>query len=299
MTAIMHKFEIAGLGKAPFKYVGNYTDVGPRVWEKDGIRYESGAPGQPMGTCDYCGQGIKFCFEIKSADGKKFVVGSDCVMKTHAKGDRVYSAVEQEVLRFKREARHANEKKKIAELREMLKDDAVREVLAGRPHPFKADDASVSLLSYADGGIDNNAWGTAARIRLYRGVKKVLKAAAAKVEAPKVEAPKVEAPKAAKRPVVLDITNTRGSAKKILRENLTGLGALLEGETVWIVDDALLLRGALTEEAVRGVLEDGLGEEENHAPIPAKFKTIRTAPIEVVEIKSPKTGKRGWRVVMG
>ena len=174
-----HKFEIAKLGLAPFKLVGNYTDVGPKVWVENGIRVESGAPGQPMGSCDYCGQGIKFCFKIKSADGKTFVVGSDCVMKTHAKGDRVYNEVEQAVLRQKRKARHANEAKKIEQLREMLADEAVRAVLADLPHPYKKDDPTASLLTYADRGIDSPIWGTAARLRLFRGVKKVM----ARVEA--------------------------------------------------------------------------------------------------------------------
>jgi hypothetical protein len=100
-------------------------------------------------------------------------------MKTHAKGDRVYNEVEQAVLRQKRKARHANEAKKIEQLREMLADEAVRAVLADSPHPHKKDDPTASLLTYADRGIDSEYWGTAARLRLFRGVKKVM----ARVEA--------------------------------------------------------------------------------------------------------------------
>lgn len=82
MTEKIHKFEEAGLGKAPFQVVGVHEERGPKVTYIDGIRCESGAPGQPVGTCDYCGTGIADCYEIRSSDGKEFVVGSDCVAKT-------------------------------------------------------------------------------------------------------------------------------------------------------------------------------------------------------------------------
>jgi hypothetical protein len=55
-----HRFEIAGLGAAPYK---NYKidDNG--------------------GRCDYCGQNLIYNFWIESADGHKFVVGSTCIKK--------------------------------------------------------------------------------------------------------------------------------------------------------------------------------------------------------------------------
>lgn len=74
-----HCFEKAGLGLAPFRCVGMHTEVGPRHLA-DGTQV--GAPGQPMGCCNYCGTGILYCFEIVAADGKAFIVGSDCVFKT-------------------------------------------------------------------------------------------------------------------------------------------------------------------------------------------------------------------------
>ena len=61
----MHIFEAAGLGKAPYTLIGQATG----------------------GTqCDYCGTHLIHQFHLKSADGKTFVVGCDCVEKT---GDRV------------------------------------------------------------------------------------------------------------------------------------------------------------------------------------------------------------------
>jgi hypothetical protein len=66
-----HKFEKAGLGLAPFRCVGVVEHF---------ITYPGGRT-QAAGTCDYCGTGIRFEYLIKSSDGNKFVVGSDCVEK--------------------------------------------------------------------------------------------------------------------------------------------------------------------------------------------------------------------------
>jgi len=70
-----HAFERAGLGLAPFRYAG--------MEEKVYVAFP-GAPAQPAGTCDYCGNGIKYCCHVKSADGKEFIVGTDCIEKVHS-----------------------------------------------------------------------------------------------------------------------------------------------------------------------------------------------------------------------
>ncbi len=71
---IYHKFEEAGLGKAPFRFVGCNT----------GIIYQAcpDAPVQPGSSCDFCGNAIMNEFWIEGADGKRFKVGCDCVKKT-------------------------------------------------------------------------------------------------------------------------------------------------------------------------------------------------------------------------
>lgn len=68
---------------APFRCVGVTKNV------------YSAAPGhsQPGGMCDYCGTGIMYEYRIVSADGRKFVVGSDCVDKVDAKLSRQVKAV--------------------------------------------------------------------------------------------------------------------------------------------------------------------------------------------------------------
>ncbi len=64
----LHPFEAANLGVGPFRCIGMVTK---RL-----------ASGQPAGTCQYCGNGILYCYRIRSADGREFVVGSDCVLRT-------------------------------------------------------------------------------------------------------------------------------------------------------------------------------------------------------------------------
>lgn len=96
--AAIHRFEAAGLGKAPFKWVGVSEQRGPIKRTINGIEVEVGSAGQPMGTCAFCGTGIAECHSIKSADGKTFIVGSDCVLKTGDKG------LKKEVSRLRTEA---------------------------------------------------------------------------------------------------------------------------------------------------------------------------------------------------
>jgi hypothetical protein len=69
----MHTFTAAGLGQAPFQYIGMFESVYVAC---------PGAPVQPAGSCDYCGNGIRYCFQIKSADGKISKVGCDCIKKS-------------------------------------------------------------------------------------------------------------------------------------------------------------------------------------------------------------------------
>lgn len=71
---LMHPFEKAGHGKAPFKCVGMTES-----WHGGGA---TGIPKKPGSCCDYCMTGIAYVFWIVSADGNRFKVGSDCVAKT-------------------------------------------------------------------------------------------------------------------------------------------------------------------------------------------------------------------------
>lgn len=110
-TTATHVFEAAGLGLAPFRYVGCYEDRGPHRFEQHGVTIEVGAPGQPMGTCAYCGQGIAICCSIESADGRRFTVGSECVAKT---GDAGLRKVQTDAAALRKTSQREREETRIS-----------------------------------------------------------------------------------------------------------------------------------------------------------------------------------------
>lgn len=139
--ATIHAFEKAGLGKAPFRYLGCRRLVGPiRMAQPDGTVLEVGAPGQPMGSCAYCFQGIAEIHSVKSADGKVFTVGCDCIRRVSEPGEPVLTKAEAASKKLRNEkarARHAAKAKcSKAELAELLADESVRGKLAALPSEF-------------------------------------------------------------------------------------------------------------------------------------------------------------------
>ncbi len=128
----MHVFERVGLGKAPFRCIGVFQDVGPHRYPgPGGVTIEIGAPGQAMGTCAHCGTGIADCYQIKSADGKKFVVGSSCVERTGDAGLIKSYKNSPEVRAFNRAKRAMLADKKASELALLIAQNS--ETLASIP----------------------------------------------------------------------------------------------------------------------------------------------------------------------
>jgi hypothetical protein len=101
-----HPWTRAGLGLAPFRFAGYYEDRGPRRWVEGGVEVVVGAPGQPMGVCSYCGQGIAHVYAVQSADGRRSTVGQDCIARLRAteESDRRLRA---EALLARRDAQRA------------------------------------------------------------------------------------------------------------------------------------------------------------------------------------------------
>ena len=127
----VHKFELAGLGTAPYAYLG--------CEHKVFVAYP-GAPEQPGGCCDYCGTGISYQFHLRSADGKKFKVGSDCILKVDS-STALRVAVETELQtrqREQREARAAVKRQKDGERIATAKANLllVAEIFRAQPHPY-------------------------------------------------------------------------------------------------------------------------------------------------------------------
>ncbi len=110
---MVHIFETAGLGKAPF-VLQRVTCEGS--------------------SCQFCNTPIVFRFYIKGIDGKEFFVGSDCVFKTNDTG--LKRVVEAEVKKRQAELRRIRDAAKLAAIRDRLTDPVVIAELAARPHPY-------------------------------------------------------------------------------------------------------------------------------------------------------------------
>jgi hypothetical protein len=116
-----HVFERSGFGKPPYRVVANYESKFAAC---------PGAPVKPGSSCDYCGTGIMDVYEIKSADGKRFKVGCECVLKTGDFGLR------REVNAFKRQAQHKRDDARIEQAFKVLDEKLeVRQLLEMTPHP--------------------------------------------------------------------------------------------------------------------------------------------------------------------
>lgn len=119
-----HVFETAKLGQAPYHYLG---------CEKAIYVACPGAPMQPGATCQYCGTGIMYKFWLQSADGKRFFVGSDCIIKSGDLG--LKNVIDADVKRLQKEVRDSRNQSLVETFEAFLKvnpDFWTRDV---RPHP--------------------------------------------------------------------------------------------------------------------------------------------------------------------
>lgn len=128
-TSAIHPFERAGLGRAPFRCVGFYES------KYQAIPGDPSCPIQPGSMCDYCAAGIMNVFVIKSADGKEFKVGCDCVAKTYdacakTELERDARRLRDEVNRRRTAYLNGRKDQRIAAA--LTKLETNREVLAGK-----------------------------------------------------------------------------------------------------------------------------------------------------------------------
>lgn len=134
----VHVFELVGLGKAPFRFVGFWQMPSKGMQESNPTAYQAALAEHPhptngmgIGSCHYCGTPIATHCLIESADGQRFFVGSDCVQKT---GDAGLAAG---LRKMKRDAnRERNEAKRRAltpTLSALVNENA--DLLVSLPHP--------------------------------------------------------------------------------------------------------------------------------------------------------------------
>jgi hypothetical protein len=132
----VHKFERAGLGKAPFRFVGVTDADSYGSSSVSGMSVVGTIGGCEVstrigGTCDYCGKAITDIYRIESSDGKRFNVGCDCADKC---GDRgIIVSVGAAANKIRTERAHARADAKIAAAVALL--PVAAEALRTMPHP--------------------------------------------------------------------------------------------------------------------------------------------------------------------
>lgn len=98
-TATAHPFELAGMGYGPYSFEGIHDIAEAREHAMNHLggthRAEHPKLEAGLGTCCNCGMAINLVCIVKSADGRLWGVGSDCVEKTdHGHlGDKVKIAI--------------------------------------------------------------------------------------------------------------------------------------------------------------------------------------------------------------
>lgn len=169
----MHPFEKAGLGKAPFKFL-SMEDKGPT--HDNGMRYAGQTKdGFDMyvgagGSCAYCGTYICLHFNVESADGKKFHVGSDCIEKINQEDPMLAKQVSIELRKYKSKQRLELQDKKIKEVEQIIEEN--KDVLIKLPHPKMQWRTDKTMLDYCN-------WimvygGKAGKIKLKKLIEKEL-----------------------------------------------------------------------------------------------------------------------------
>jgi hypothetical protein len=87
-TLRAHPFELAGMGVGPFRFVGMVSIPSATLAEKNPSAYQNALADLPRdiiggcGTCYNCGHAITNVCIIENAQGDRYGVGTDCVLKT-------------------------------------------------------------------------------------------------------------------------------------------------------------------------------------------------------------------------
>jgi hypothetical protein len=120
-----HLFEQAGLGEAPYEYLG-CVDTG-----------------RSNTSCQFCNTKIRYEFHLKSKDGKKFFVGSDCIYKSGDAGLTKLAKFERKrIAKEQREAKNKAEYEKRNAERQAKKEQKIENF-------FKENEAIQYILDWA------------------------------------------------------------------------------------------------------------------------------------------------------
>jgi len=162
--AAIHNFERAGLGKAPFRYLGHSREI------YQAIPGAPDCPIQPGACCDYCGTAIMEVFHIADRTGRRFKVGSECVRHTGNAG--IVRKVKAEVSRQRKIKNDARVDSQIAAAKAAW--PFVVNALAQEPHSnaYRASRGD-TLADYSSWIFDNA--GRTGKAKAARAIFKTLK----------------------------------------------------------------------------------------------------------------------------
>jgi hypothetical protein len=161
--AKVHTF--AHLGESPYTYIGYQY-----------LTYQAcpGAPIQVGGACDHCMTGIKDAFYFRSADGKEFKVGNQCVAKAGDRGLKI--AIDADLKEVRRQRKAKRDQAKIDAAMALYEENVGWFKTQAHPMDFK-DRETGEALTYADYvEYMKNCCGTAGMSRVAKGIIKRLEA---------------------------------------------------------------------------------------------------------------------------
>lgn len=167
-AAKIHKFESAGLGLAPYRYVGCERTVVVLGIGPD-------ASTRPGATCDFCGTAISTSFYLVSADERRFKVGCDCIAKAGDEG--LVRKIAADVRKMESDKRAARDAKRnataLARAAELFANPEVCAKLAAMPHPqaWRAEKGETML--------DSMKWlidhaGTQTRVNTIKAIERLI-----------------------------------------------------------------------------------------------------------------------------
>lgn len=145
MKTKRHPFSYT-LGPGPYRVVGMF-DLGSclSALHSGNINgYNNGLSMAPkdvsVGTCNHCGRAILDNYIVQNSDGKRFAVGSECILKASIKGEfENLSEFERKVRQVKRQKSKAQREnrraKQAAEIKLVIDNNEAK--LKSLPHPSK------------------------------------------------------------------------------------------------------------------------------------------------------------------
>lgn len=179
MTKKKHPFSRT-LGAGPYTFVGIVTiELSPTFGAK--VVGDTKDVVRGIGTCAHCGHAIKDCYIVQIKNGKRFGVGSDCILKLQDQSDFTnYSAFElklaSEKRRKGREYRARKLKEMTDEIKQLTTDAKNIEVFKQAPHPseYFKNNKAWTFYSYVN-FYNGKKLSYGAAVKLKEKIKKVLK----------------------------------------------------------------------------------------------------------------------------